>query len=145
MGLLLSSKLGIYGAVILAIVIAFGSLYGAYKLKSWQLEDSRQALAQEQANNAALNATVAQQQANLTAVHHSATIQQGIAQQSAPIHQAIEDSTPETLLNEKQKSIADCIVALFRGLLKGGSCSGKAGSGVLPIPDSSKPNRATDG
>ena len=126
------------------IVLAFLSLFTAYKIKAGQLEAARAALITEQANNAALTSTVASQRQNRKEVQNSAAVQQTIEDQSAPIHQAIKDSTPETALNEKQKNIADCILALYRGVLKSGSCSGPAGGDILPKAGQAVPSATQD-
>jgi outer membrane receptor protein involved in Fe transport len=125
-----------------AVIVAFVALGAAYSLEKAKRKAAEAELTVAQTTIATQNATIASQHNNVVAIQGSAAAQQAIQQQSAPIHQAIEDSTPETLLNEKQKTIADCIVALFRGMLKGGSCGGQVGA-VLPearkaVPDDPK-------
>jgi hypothetical protein len=134
---LLSSRLGMYGAIALAIAIAFGSLYGAYKIKAYQLEQARVALAQSEANNATLNATVGQQRQNRKAQQNSATIQQKVELQVAPVLQQIEDSTPVTYLNEKQlKIVADiCRLHNCGGVFTVGPCGSTERTDLLPKAD----------
>ena len=135
-------SLRLYLALAVAIAFAGAVGFGVLFHAKWKAAEAEKLRLEQQVQ--VQQATIQQHQQNVTAMHNSVTIQQNIAQQSAPIHQAIEDSTPETALNEKQKTIADCILALFRGVFKGGTCSRPERS-VVPSTRETGSDRAKDG
>lgn len=140
MGLLSDIKV----IVAVAVLIAFAALGAAYSIEKAKRKAAEAELAAAQATIATQQGAIQAHQQNTAAIHTSANVQQVIAQQAAPIHQAIEDSTPETKLNEAQKRIADCILALYRGLLKGGSCSDTSAGSVLPKATEASPGGTKD-
>ena len=129
-------SLRLYLALAVAIAFAGAVGFGVLFHAKWKAAEAEKLRLEQQVQ--VQQATIQQHQQNVTAIQHSTATQQSVAESAAPIHQAIEDSTPETPLNEVQKRIADCILALYRGMLKGGTCGGQ-GRGVLPEAGKASP------
>ena len=140
MGVLNNAKLIVLGVV----VLAFLALGGMYKLKSVQLEQARANLAQEQANNAALQSQVAVHQQNTVAVQASQASQQARQNDVGKIRERIVTVQTE-VLSDVEKDICAIITRLFnlRVLVKS-TGSDTATKGVLPKAGEGTPAGTSD-
>jgi uncharacterized protein YpmB len=129
---LLTSRIGIYGIIALAVIAVFGSLFAAYKIKAHQLDVARSALASANTTIAVQNTTIAAHNQNTQAIKTSTKKQQDRETVVAPIREQIAKVSADDLLDEVERDLCALITKLYnRGMLPS-TDSDPATKGLLP-------------